>query len=150
VPGYITSHVHWREFDRDKGEFPRVPTFRLPTLIHIRSGNAKWLNEISHTNPVWVHPEDARRLGLHTGDLVKLHTENGYFVNRLPVTEGIRPGVIACSDHLGRWRFKEATGGERWSTFLAELKREGQGAWRLRQVHGVRPFKSQDADSERV
>ena len=37
-----------------------LPTFRLPTLIHTRSGNAKWLYEISHTNPLWLHPEDAR------------------------------------------------------------------------------------------
>jgi len=36
-----------------------LPTFRLPTLIHTRSGNAKWLKEISHTNPLWVHPRDA-------------------------------------------------------------------------------------------
>ena len=36
-----------------------LPTFRLPTLIHTRSGNAKWLYEISHRNPLWLHPEDA-------------------------------------------------------------------------------------------
>ncbi len=150
LPGYIPSHVYWREMDRDKGEFPLLPTFRLPTLIHTRSGNAKWLNEISHTNPVWVHPTDARRLGVHTGDLVKVHTEIGYFVNRVWVTEGIRPGVVACSHHLGRWRLKEDTGGERWSTALVDLTQEGQGKWRLRQVHGIRPFTSEDPDSERV
>ena len=32
-----------------------LPTFRLPTLIHTRSGNAKWLYEISHSNPLWIH-----------------------------------------------------------------------------------------------
>ena len=32
-----------------------IPTFRLPTLIHTRSGNAKYLNEISNTHPVWIH-----------------------------------------------------------------------------------------------
>jgi anaerobic selenocysteine-containing dehydrogenase len=150
LPGYIPSHVHWRELNPARGEFPLLPTFRLPVLIHTRSGNAKWLNEISHTNPVWIHPEDARRLGLQTGDLVKVYTEIGYFVNRLWVTEGIRPGVVACSHHLGRWRLKEAEGGERWSTSLAELKTEGQGKWRLRQMHGIQPFKSTDPDSERV
>jgi anaerobic selenocysteine-containing dehydrogenase len=150
LPGYIPSHVYWRELDRTQGEFPLLPTFRLPTLIHTRSGNAKWLNEISHTNPVWMHPEDARRLGVHTGDLVKVHTAIGYFVNRVWVTEGIRPGVVACSHHLGRWRLKEEEGGERWSTFLAELKNEDKHIWRLRQRHGIVPFKSIDPDSERV
>ena len=38
-----------------------LPNFRLPTLIHTRSANAKWLYEISHKNPVWMHPSDAQR-----------------------------------------------------------------------------------------
>ncbi|MBI3328869.1 MAG: hypothetical protein HYZ81_19465 [Nitrospinae bacterium] len=150
LPGYIPSHVDWREMDRDRGEFLLLPTFRLPTLIHTRSGSGKWLTEISHTNPVWMHPEDARRLGLHTGVLVKVHTEIGYFVNRVWVTEGIRPGVVACSHHLGRWRLKEDAGGEGWSTALADLTQEGPGKWRLRQVHGIRPFASADPDSGRI
>ena len=32
-----------------------VPTFRLPTLIHTRSGNAKYLNEISNSHPLWLN-----------------------------------------------------------------------------------------------
>jgi len=44
-----------------------APTFRLPTLIHSRSGNAKWLYEISHNNPLWLHPEDAARFGRDHG-----------------------------------------------------------------------------------
>lgn len=43
LPGYIPSHAYWREMNRQQGEFPLVPTFPLPTLIHTRSGNAKWL-----------------------------------------------------------------------------------------------------------
>jgi len=35
-----------------QGEYALVPTFRLPTLIHTRSGNSKWLYELSNTNPV--------------------------------------------------------------------------------------------------
>ena len=49
-----------------KGEMVLLPTFRLPTLIHTRSGNAKYLNEISHRNPLWIHTSDAERLGLAT------------------------------------------------------------------------------------
>jgi hypothetical protein len=43
IPCYIKSHIHEENMDRSKGEYPLVPTFRLPTLIHSRSGNAKWL-----------------------------------------------------------------------------------------------------------
>src|SRR5207253_1923111 len=58
IPGYIHSHADWRELDTERGEFCLLPTFRLPTLIHTRSGAAKWLNEISQCNPLWVHPSD--------------------------------------------------------------------------------------------
>src|SRR6266581_1884932 len=133
VPNYIRSHVHWSNLDRAKGEMVLLPTFRLPTLIHTRSGNAKWLYEISHTNPLWMHPEDAARAGVATGDLLKVSTRIGHFVDRVWVTEAIRPGVIACSHHLGRWRLHEDAGGERWSTSLVDLAQpdpvSGQHCW---------------------
>ena len=150
VPTYARSHVHWSEIDRARGEMLLLPTFRLPNLIHSRSGNSKWLYEISHTNPLWLHPEDAGRLGVTTGDLLKIETEIGYFVDRVWMTEAIRPGVLACSHHLGRWRLQESTGGERWSTALVDLRADTPGKWRMRHLHGVRPFDSTDGDSQRV
>jgi anaerobic selenocysteine-containing dehydrogenase len=150
VPDYLRSHVHWSRLDRDRGEMVLLPTFRLPTLIHTRSGNAKWLYEISHTNPIWIHPEDAARVGARTGDLLKVSTAIGHFVDRVWVTEGLRPGVIACSHHLGRWRLQEDSGGERWSTALVDLKQLEPGRWRMRQIHGIEPFDSDDPDSRRV
>ncbi|MBI2205701.1 MAG: formate dehydrogenase, partial [Candidatus Rokubacteria bacterium] len=149
VPNYIRSHVHWSGIDRDRGEMLLLPTFRLPTLIHTRSSNSKWLNEISHANPVWMNPDDARRFGVGTGELVKISTAIGSFVDKVWVTEGIRPGVVACSHHLGRWRLAESTGGERWSSALVDLKRDGT-KWRMRRVHGVQPFASSDPDSGRI
>jgi hypothetical protein len=150
TPQYIRSHVHWSNVDPAKGEMVLLPTFRLPTLIHTRSGNAKWLYEISHTNPLWIHPTDAARLAVTTGDLLKIATAIGYFIDKVWVTEAIRPGIVACSHHLGRWRLAEATGGERWSTALVDLQRPAPGQWRMRQIHGVRPWSSGDPDSERV
>ena len=67
-----------------------LPTFRLPTLIHSRSGNAKWLAEIANRNPVWIHTSDARKLGVEAGGLVRVTTEIGYFVDRVWITEGIK------------------------------------------------------------
>ena len=150
VPTYIKSHVHRENIDHSRGEYVLLPTFRLPTLIHTRAGNAKWLYEISHTNPLWVHPQDAERLAFETGDLARVNTEIGYFVIRVWVTEGIRPGIVACSHHLGRWRLSKESGGERWSTAHVDLKRAGEGQWFMRQVEGVGPFKSDDPDSERI
>ena len=100
LPGYIRSHVHPAALA--PGQVVLLSTFRLPTQIHTRSANAKWLDELAHTNPVWIHPADAARFGVgRTGDLVRVETEIGYFVAKAWITEGIRPGVVACSHHMG-------------------------------------------------
>jgi anaerobic selenocysteine-containing dehydrogenase len=150
VPGVTRSHVHPSNIDHARGEYLLIPTFRLPTLIHTRSGNAKWLYEISNANPVWIHPHDAVRMGVQTGDLVRVTTEIGYYVNRAWVTEGIRPGIVACSHHLGRWRLETSGGPDRWASTLVELRREENGIWRMRQREGIRPFESDDPDSARI
>src|SRR4051812_35199895 len=144
TPGYIPSHVDWREMDLASGEFCLLPTFRLPTLIHSRSGAAKWLNEISHRNPLWMHPTDVTRLGLTPGDLVRVETEIGYFVDRIWITESIRPGVAACSHHLGRWRREQDADGNRWSSNVVTVSQQGGGKWHLRQERGPQSFESND------
>src|SRR5690606_26569196 len=45
LPGWIKSHVHPDAAYAKPGGMVLVPTFRLPTLIHTRTGAAKWLNE---------------------------------------------------------------------------------------------------------
>jgi anaerobic selenocysteine-containing dehydrogenase len=150
LPGYINSHVDWHNLDAAKGEFCLLPTFRLPTLIHTRSGAAKWLNEIAQCNPLWVCPTDGKRLGLADGDLVRVKTEIGYFVDRVWLTEGIRPGVVACSHHLGRWRRKQDVASNRYSANVVDVTQPAPGKWLVRQVEGPRPFASADPDSQRI
>jgi anaerobic selenocysteine-containing dehydrogenase len=149
IPEYIQSHVHPSRVNRDANEFVLLSTYRLPTLIHTRSANAKWLVEISHSNPTWIHTSDAERLGVKSSDLVRVETEIGYFVDKVWVTEGIRPGVIACSHHLGRWRLAEGEGTNRIASALVDLK-ESNGEWQLRQLKGIQPYKSSDPDTERI
>jgi len=146
APAYIKSHVH-RE-NLKAGQMVLIPTFRLPTQIHTRSANAKWLDELAHTNPVWINPVDARRLGsIATGDLVRVTTEIGYFVVKAWVTEGIRPGVVACSHHMGRWRLQDA--GQRQMSATVTLKHEAS-AWAMKRKAGVMPYKSSDPDTQRI
>ncbi len=148
LPAYIKSHVHPDKVDRAKNEFVLLSTFRLPTMIHTRSANAKWLVEISHKNPAWLHPQDARRLGIKNGDIVRVTTDIGYFVDKVWVTESIRPGVVACSHHMGRWRL-DAQGGSSWLSAQVKLE-HSHGEWKMRQIEGVKPFKSADPDSSRI
>ncbi len=149
IPTYIKSHIHTEKLDREKGEYVLVPTFRLPVLIHSRSGNAKWLMEIANRNPIWMHPQEAKRFGFKTGDLVRLNTDIGYFIDKVWVTEGMKPGVVACSHHLGRWRRKQDKG-NRWGTNTVDIQHDGKGGWKMQTTQGIKPFKSKDADSKRI
>jgi anaerobic selenocysteine-containing dehydrogenase len=150
VPTYVKSHIHPENLDAAKGEIVLVPTFRLPTLIHTRSGNAKWLNEISNRNPLWMHTSDAELWGIKTGDLVRVSTEIGYFVNRAWVTEGMRPRVVACSHHIGRWRREQDAKNNRWSTNQVSIDEVEPGKWKMRVVEGIGAYKSDDPDTSRI
>ena len=119
-------------------------------MIHTRSGNAKWLYELSNTNPVWIHPEDAEKLGVATTDLVRVSTRIGHFVNKVWVTEGVRPGIVACSHHLGRWRLFDDVGTDRWASSKVAREETRPGRFRFRRIEGIRPFESPDPDSRRV
>ena len=81
---------------------------------------------------------------------MRVTTSIGYFVTRAWVTEGIRPGVLGMSHHLGRWRLNEDTGGPRVASSLVRISREPGGRYVMKQVHGAQPFKSEDPDSSRI
>jgi anaerobic selenocysteine-containing dehydrogenase len=145
LPVYIKSHIHPDHLE--PGQIPLISTFRLPVQIHTRSANAKWLDEIAHTNPLWIHTIDAARLGVRTGELVRVETEIGYFVVKAWVTEGIRPGVVACSHHMGRWKLADA--GQRQMMATVGLQHDG-GDWRMHRERGVEPYHSSDPDTARI
>ncbi|MGH9005730.1 MAG: molybdopterin dinucleotide binding domain-containing protein, partial [Acidimicrobiia bacterium] len=147
LPGYIRSHVHPDALA--DGEMPLISTFRLPVQVHTRSANSKWLDEIAHTNPLWLHPRDAARLDVATGDLVRVETEIGRFVLKAWVTEGIRPGVVACSHHMGRWKPEGQRAGQRQSMATVALDRTAEG-WSMSRKSGVAPYASSDADTLRI
>jgi anaerobic selenocysteine-containing dehydrogenase len=145
LPTYIRSHVHPARLE--DGQMVLIPTFRIPVQIHTRSANSKWLDEIAHTNPLWIHPRDAERLELSTGGLVRVETEIGYFVVKAWVTEGIRPGIVACSHHMGRWKLDGD--GQRQMMATVALARDG-GRFTLRRKVGVAPYDSADPDTRRI
>ncbi len=145
LPTYIKSHIHPDNLAPDQTVL--ISTFRLPVQIHTRSANAKWLDEIAHTNPLWLHPTHAARINVQTGDMVRVETEIGYFVVRAWVTEGIKPGIVACSHHMGRWKLKDA--GQRQMMATVALAHEAD-QWGLKRERGVGPYKSADPDTLRL
>lgn len=145
IPTYIKSHVHPDNLASDQTIL--ISTFRLAMQIHTRSANAKWLNEIAHTNPLWIHPSFAARIDVRMGELVRVETEIGHFVVRAWVTEGIRPDVVACSHHMGRWRTQEQ--GARQMMATVTLDHSGAN-WGLSREKGVESYESSDPDTMRI
>jgi anaerobic selenocysteine-containing dehydrogenase len=148
TPTWIPSHVHWEDLDLDGDERILLPTFRIPTLVHTRSANSKWLNEISHRHPLWIHPSDAESLGIPPEGLVRITTRIGHFVIRAWRTEGIRPGVVAASHHMGRWRTDD-TEGRSWSSGRVEIANDGS-TWTMRRNEGMHAYSSDDPDTSRI
>ncbi|MEP6921659.1 MAG: molybdopterin-dependent oxidoreductase [bacterium] len=145
LPTYIRSHVHPDNMAADQTIL--ISTFRLAMQIHTRSSNAKWLNEIAHTNPLWIHPSFAKRVGVGTGDLVRVETEIGHFVVHAWVTEGIRPDVVACSHHMGRWKTHEQGARQMMATVKLDHR---ESEWGLRREKGVEAYESSDPDTLRI
>ncbi len=145
IPTYFKSHVH--KDNLEEGQTILISTFRLAVQIHTRSANAKWLDEIAHTNPLWIHPTHAKKLDVRTGDLLRVETEIGYFVVAAWVTEGIRPGIVACSHHMGRWKLTDE--GQR--QLMATVKLDHNGTeWGLKREKGIEPYESDDPDTLRI
>ncbi len=148
TPTWIPSHVHWENLDLSGDERILIPTFRIPTLIHTRSANSKWLSELSHRHPLWIHPSDAEALGIEMNGLVRITTRIGHFVIGAWRTEGIRPGVVAASHHMGRWRLDPGKGGS-WTGGDADITNDGT-LWRLTRRGRPERHSSADDDTERI
>lgn len=145
IPSYFKSHVHPANLDHDQTIL--ISTFRLPVQIHTRSANSKWLDEIAHTNPLWIHPTHAANLNVRTGQLLRVETEIGHFVVPAWVTEGIKPGIVACSHHMGRWKLSDE--GQRQLMATVKLDHDGT-KWGLKRQRGIEPYDSSDPDTLRI
>ncbi len=55
----------------------------------------KWLEEIAHADPVWMHPAAAAELGCKEGDWVSLKGPAGEIETRVRLSEGIHPEAVA-------------------------------------------------------
>jgi thiosulfate reductase/polysulfide reductase chain A len=100
--------------DKMTGEMLHLVTFKWNVHTQGRSQSQKYLSEIVHHNPMWIHTSAAQRLGVKTGDEVEITTyrphghqmknggaELGRARITVYVTEGIHPRTVAVSNTLG-------------------------------------------------
>jgi anaerobic selenocysteine-containing dehydrogenase len=79
-----------------------LTTYKVAVHTHSRTTHCKWLSEIYHDNPGWMNPSTAAERGLKDGDRIRVHNSLGEIATHVRVTEGIIPGIIAISYHVGR------------------------------------------------
>ncbi len=61
------------------------------------------LRMIQPDNPLSIHPDDAARAGIRTGDRVRVVTPQGSAVGTALVRWGVAPGVVAIPHGFGHW-----------------------------------------------
>ncbi|MEX1024119.1 MAG: molybdopterin-dependent oxidoreductase [Planctomycetota bacterium] len=131
-----------------------MTSFKWAVHNHGRTANLKWCSEIVHTNPAWLHPDTAKRLGLENGDWIEvvgyrskavdralpsLKLGSGAIDDRLEipivVTKAVHPRAIAISNSLGHTEY----------TRVAQARRGPVGE----QAAGMQLDALHDADWER-
>jgi anaerobic selenocysteine-containing dehydrogenase len=90
-----------------------LTTYKVNVHTHSRTQNCKWLTELYHDNPAWIHTGTAAALGIKDGDEIILSSEVGRITTRASVTQGIHPDAIAVSNHGGHWAYGEYASGRR-------------------------------------
>ena len=78
-----------------------------------RSQNTTWFQEFkkvdvgdeSWDDVLKVNPMDARKLGIKTGDIVKVTSQTGSIVVKAKLWEGVRPGTVTKCFGQGHWAY---------------------------------------------
>jgi anaerobic selenocysteine-containing dehydrogenase len=109
IPGWMSApeHAHLAPDELI------LTTFKVNVQTHSRTQNCKWLTELHHENPAWMHPEAAGRRQIRDGDLIIVESERGRLTTRARVTEGVHPKALAISHHCGHWAWGEYASGRR-------------------------------------
>ncbi len=110
MPTYFPVPTH----EKMSGEMLHLITFKWNVHTQGRTQSQKFLSEIVHHNPMWIHTSQAARLGVKTGDEVEITTyrphghqmkDSGQVIGTeritVYVTEGIHPRTVAVSNTLG-------------------------------------------------
>jgi anaerobic selenocysteine-containing dehydrogenase len=78
-----------------------------------RSANLPWYQEfkkvdagdVSWSDVLKMNPVDGKRLGLKSGDTVRVTSPAGSIVTKLRLWEGVRPGTVAKAYGQGHWAY---------------------------------------------
>ncbi len=66
-------------------------------VLDSQTANSKYLAELRHDNPLWLHPERARKLGLKDGEVIKIGSEIDEISVKVWVTQAVHPDCAAIA-----------------------------------------------------
>ena len=132
-----------------------MTSFKWNVHNHGRTMNLKWLAEIVHSNPAWLNPATAAKLGLKNGDWIELtsyfsrdledktpHLDHADLEQppgqrvvssmRVPIVtmEGIHPKAIAMSNSCGHWQYTSVAQARRQPSAQGHLVGSDVGTYR--------------------
>lgn len=107
---------HWEPpaFAGDPASFPFVLVdYKSRLNKEGRTGNTAWYHDFKKVDPgdeswddvVKINPADAGRLGIKTGDSVKVTSPGGSITVTAKVWEGVKPGTAVKSFGQGHWAY---------------------------------------------
>ena len=90
-------------------QMPKDDEFRMlfgrtPHHSHARTHNNSVLLELQDSTPIWMHPDDAKKLGFVNGQMVKLlNSKTGHksHFEKLKVTKRIKAGCVFIHHGFG-------------------------------------------------
>ena len=101
------AHPSWLEPDEwagnaKEGELQLLtahPAHRLHSQLNYASLRKEYA--VANREPLYIHPEDAKKRGIADGDLVRVWNSRGQVLTGAKVTDGIKQGVVCI--HEGAW-----------------------------------------------
>ncbi len=80
----------------------RLTVGRNAVHTHVSTQNNPYLNELVSENVLWIHPEEAGKLGISDGQYVEVSSDQGWGRIRAFVTELIHPEAVFMLHGFGR------------------------------------------------
>lgn len=80
--------------------------YRLHSQLDSTSSNE--YADIQKREPLWIHPDAAKKLGLKDGDIAKVSSRYGAVLTGVYITDRVRPDVVVV--HHGAWYCPENPG----------------------------------------
>jgi tetrathionate reductase subunit A len=104
LPPSFADGTPMRSVHRE-GQWPMLLVSQKSVLQNSYSIGADRLRGIHPENPVAIHPDDAMRLGIATGDRIRIATPGGEATGTAILRRGIARGVMAVEHGFGHREF---------------------------------------------